>query len=146
MSIPCYTTRSNCGTIPSMESRSWALANFLRDEMNKRGWSQKDLAAKSGVPESTLSNLLNNKTEEPGLATLTRLSTAFEVPLWRLILIAGYPVGTPDSFENQQSRLVELSKAFPWLTPVAEDIAGLTPDDRESLLTVLEMLLRRKKA
>jgi transcriptional regulator with XRE-family HTH domain len=144
MSSDLCTTCDVCGIISGM--KTWALANFLREQMKGHGWSQKDLAAESGVPAPTLSRLLNTADVEPELTTLVKLSSALEVPLWRLISLAGFPVEPPANAEAQASRLVALGEAFPWLIPVMEEFAGLAADDRESILTYLEALrLRRQK-
>jgi transcriptional regulator with XRE-family HTH domain len=126
--------------------QTWALANYIRERLQGLGWTQKDLAANSGVPAATISRILTRKDYEPDLSTLARLAVALEAPLWRLIMLAGYPISAPSDPEEQTRRYQALVESFPWLLPVVEDFAGLTPDDRESLLTYMEaQRLRRER-
>lgn len=54
---------------------------FDRNKTRQKRWNQGDLAEAAGVRPNTLSEILNGK-REPSIDTLTKLATAFEVPLW----------------------------------------------------------------
>jgi DNA-binding Xre family transcriptional regulator len=113
--------------------------------MRRRGWEQKDLSAEAEIPKATVSRLVNDHVQEPELTTLLKLSQALEVPLGQIMELAGFPVQAPGSSEARQTRLIALSENLPWLTPVIEEIAGLSPDERESVLTYLEALRNRRR-
>jgi|SRR5579859_1893051 len=129
------------GTIHRMEQR-WALANFIRDQLRARGWSQRDLAAHAGIAQATISRLLNRTDIDFELTTLVQLSIVFEIPLWRLIALAGFPISVPDmtGLEDQQLRLAVLAATFPWVLPLVEEIANLTPDDRAGVMAYLDVI------
>ncbi|MCG8347783.1 MAG: XRE family transcriptional regulator [Chloroflexales bacterium] len=122
-----------------------ALSNFLREQMRRRGWEQKDLSAEAEIPKATVSRLVNDHVQEPELTTLLKLSQALEVPLGQIMELAGFPVQAAGSPEARQTRLIALSENLPWLTPVIEEIAALSPDERESVLTYLEALRNRRR-
>jgi transcriptional regulator with XRE-family HTH domain len=122
-----------------------ALANFLREQLRARGWSQTDLAAEAGLPKTTVSRLLNDRVDEPELSTLMKLSVALEIPLIRLIELAGFPVEAPAPPAAQHQRLTILAESLPWLTPIVEQLAALEPADLESVLTYLEVLRQRRR-
>lgn len=50
-------------------------ADWLRDALKTRGWSQRDLAAASGVNHASISRILSGE-HEPMLGTATRIARA----------------------------------------------------------------------
>jgi transcriptional regulator with XRE-family HTH domain len=68
-----------------MDSTSARLASTLKAEREARGWSQADLAARSGVSKAMISKV--ERTEaSPTAAILLRLSAAFELTLATLLM------------------------------------------------------------
>ena len=63
------------------------LSKFVRDEMNKRNWSQSESVRRSGVSHPTISYLLSGtfKTSE---ATLTGIVKAFNMSAEKLFQVA----------------------------------------------------------
>lgn len=122
-----------------------ALANFIRQEIDGRGWNQKALADKSGIPKATISRLVNGQVDEPELSTLMRLSDTLNVSLSKLISLAGFPLDLSSSPQQQHARLITLAESFPWLATVMEEIADLSPEDKESVITYLEVLRWRRQ-
>jgi transcriptional regulator with XRE-family HTH domain len=68
------------------------LAEYLQREMTQRGWSQREAAQRSHISKSTLTDLLNNPQKTPELKTLKALAQGFEVPMRRLIELAGFKI------------------------------------------------------
>lgn len=139
-----YITISAGKTTESGNKRMLALINFVQEEMARQGINQIELSRRSGVPNTTLSRHLNNEVDEWRPSIILKIATGLEVSFWRLMIIAGYPVDRPGSPEAQDRRLSELSDAFPWLVPFAEDLVELAPEDRETVLLMLETIHRRR--
>src|SRR4051812_16893458 len=75
------------GVMPS------ALAVFLRNEIQRRGWSDAQLATTANITPGALSKILQGKSRQPKLDTLAKLAVALKAPLARIILLAGYELG-----------------------------------------------------
>jgi transcriptional regulator with XRE-family HTH domain len=60
-----------------------AIASNVRAEIGRRGWTQRDLAVRSGMTESKTSRLLHGKADW-WFADLYRISKAFECQITEL--------------------------------------------------------------
>jgi transcriptional regulator with XRE-family HTH domain len=58
-----------------------SVGDFLRACRASAGFSQRDLAREAGVPQSTVARIESGASDDPGLATLTRLANACGVTL-----------------------------------------------------------------
>lgn len=59
--------------------RQWDhLADYIRSEMARRRWSQRDLAGESGVSERTISDLLSGRPRKWLPRTMPRIELAIE--------------------------------------------------------------------
>jgi len=63
-----------------------ALAASVRTLMGAHGWSQSDLARRSGVAQRTISNVLRPETGSATIETVVALAKAFQVEPWALLL------------------------------------------------------------
>jgi transcriptional regulator with XRE-family HTH domain len=70
------------------------VAENLRALMDRRAWSQTDLAAKAHVSQRHISNMLNRKTSA-SFETLNSVAEAFGIPGW--VLMLELPVDLLDS-------------------------------------------------
>jgi transcriptional regulator with XRE-family HTH domain len=68
-----------------VDGASARLANTLKAEREARGWSQADLAARSGVSKAMISKV-ERAEASPTAAILVRLSAAFELTLASLLM------------------------------------------------------------
>jgi transcriptional regulator with XRE-family HTH domain len=118
---------------------------FVREEMDRQGITQLELARRSDIPNSTLARHLGDEVDEWKPSVIQKVSEGLGVPFWRLMAIAGYPTDVPGNQQSQDRRLLELTAAFPWMRPMVEDIAELTPEDREAVLAYLETLRHRRE-
>lgn len=66
------------------------LAANVRKLMNERGWTQEDLAKKSGVAQRTISSIIN--TGNTSIGKVTQIAGAFGLEAW--VLLAPHPVDT----------------------------------------------------
>jgi transcriptional regulator with XRE-family HTH domain len=121
-----------------------ALANFILKEMQQRGWDQKDLSAKSRIPKATISRLLNGQVSDPELPTFVALSTALEVPLWKLLEQAGYEVERPTDPVESDRQLARQIEATPEIRPIVQWLFDLDMDDRAAVMAFVEALKRRR--
>ena len=65
-----------------------SFSDYLIMELNKRGWSQADLARASRLSTAVISNLINNK-RNPGKTTCSAIAHAFRVPKEEVYRAAG---------------------------------------------------------
>lgn len=64
------------------------LVNRLREEREKRGWTQGELAARAGFSRKTV-NTVENRVFTPSALVALKLAEALEVPFERLFWIEG---------------------------------------------------------
>ncbi len=63
-----------------MDTRE-AVVNRIRELYKARGWSMNSLSNEAGVPPSTIKNIMNGTSRNPGVVTLKKLCDAFEITL-----------------------------------------------------------------
>ena len=61
---------------------------WLTQEMQKRGWSQAELARESGITKGALSHIFSG-TRKPGVVMLKAISQAFNLPAEHVFRVAG---------------------------------------------------------
>lgn len=74
-----------CDEMPGKTSITQAVAANLRTLIDKRAWTQTELALKSGVSQRHISNVLRQQTG-CSIETLDALAGAFGLPGWLLTL------------------------------------------------------------
>src|SRR5512139_1067770 len=74
-------------------------SEWLQTEMNKRGWSQSDLARAADLNRAVINKLLNGKSH-PQPATLEAISRALKLPLETTYRAAGL---LPANSENDET-------------------------------------------
>ena len=98
------------------------LSTFMNEELNKRGWSQRELARRSGLSPTSISEVMSGK-RGPGKRFCRAIANALQVPTERIFQEAGIITPPPDtslfnelinvaknlSEENQQ-KLVEYAQ------------------------------------
>jgi transcriptional regulator with XRE-family HTH domain len=120
------------------------LSKLLVDEMDARGWSQADLAARAGMGETTLSKIIRRPDMVPELPNLARLSSALDIPLGRLIAACGFDVGQAAS-DAAGSRVAAIVSASPQLQQFfLQLLETVLPEDQDAILTYLEALRLRR--
>jgi transcriptional regulator with XRE-family HTH domain len=74
-------------------------SEWLKTEMNKRGWSQSDLARSAELNRAVINKLLNGK-NHPQPTTLGAISRAFKIPIESSYRAAGLLPISPDNDET----------------------------------------------
>lgn len=122
------------------------LANFIRERMAARGWSQGQLAAKAAIRDSTLSNILNKDGVIPRPDTVKALAEALEVDPPLLTALLGYPI---DSSSDPGARYVRLAReieALPWVAERIDDLLRLSPERFQELMDYLDFRRHRRQS
>ncbi len=105
------------------------LSDYLKHELDKRGWTRREAADKFGISATALTMLINIPERVPDLPTLRGIADGLKEPLARLLDLAGYPV--------EREALTPSS-----LTPEEEAfINRLTPQQRRLALDVVRQML-----
>ena len=74
-------------------------SEWLQAEMNRRGWSQSDLARSAELNRAVINKLLHGKSH-PQPATLGAISRAFRIPIESIYRAAGLLPTRPDNDET----------------------------------------------
>ena len=98
----------------------------LKAARELRGWNQAELAAKAGMPPSSIAHF-EAGSRKPSFDTLRRLATA-------LAVTTDYLLGRVDSPAVAESG-----------DPLFRDVANLTGNDRELAKDFVNMLARRRQ-
>lgn len=125
----------------------WVAMTTLSDELKRRAdaaGSVRALSMQTEVSYTGLKNLIDNPDATPELETLVKFSRAFNLPLWRIVEMAGFDLGLGNGPATQAQRLTSLIEAMPQYRPVIDHLVGISPDDLEGLLVYLETLERRR--
>jgi transcriptional regulator with XRE-family HTH domain len=147
MSSTMLTSRQGYCTIMETDSKRRSvseLSNYLNDQLKERGWEQKDLVARSGLPKATVSRVLGDKVETPDLPTFVSLAEALGVSLAFLLERAGYTVERLNDPEESTRQIARQIEAFPWLQPILQWLLDLDPEDRAGVVAYFEALRRQR--
>lgn len=121
-----------------------ALADFLTRELENSSYRQ--LEAKTKVSRGALENLISEENKDfPKLETLEKIATAYNLPLWRVIEMAGINLGIPATSENTARQLTSLASRLPEIEPIVEFLLKLHPDDLRGVVAYLETLDRLRE-
>lgn len=105
-------------------------SDWLNEEIQKRDWSQSDLARASGLSRQVISYYLSDKSKSPDINALQKLAQAFKLSPITIIRKAGLlPEG------GEQSSLEDLNYL----------LNQLTPDEQEEIRQITEMKIERRK-
>ena len=117
-----------------------ALGAYVQEQLSARGWSQTDLEMRSGVPDATISRIIN-KGRRPSPANVVKLARAFEESPERLMVLAGYPMGDPIAPEAVEQELLAQMRALPWLSDLVREIAALPTDQQAMVVRVVRAMI-----
>ena len=82
-------------------------SEWLQNEMNKRGWSQSDLARAADLNRAVINKLLNGKSH-PQPSTLEAISRALKIPLETTYRAAGLLPANSDHDETIEEAIYVL--------------------------------------
>ncbi len=114
--------------------RNKPLGDWLKEQLERKGWRQADLARKSGLTTAEVSYLVLGKGKKPDPDTIDKLARGLEVPIEQVYRAAGYMEKAPEASEI-------LEEMQYWYE-------RMTPEEREEWLQngKLKVELRRKRA
>jgi transcriptional regulator with XRE-family HTH domain len=106
--------------------------DWLQSELDKRRWSQADLAYSAGISRAVVNKLLNRKTY-PQPETLQAIARAFKLPIETVYRAAGLlPRETEsESFEAEIIHKLKLIK---------------NPERRKTAISLLEALIKEEES
>jgi transcriptional regulator with XRE-family HTH domain len=90
------------------------LGKFIRDERDRRGWSQEELAARADMAASELSNVERGARGLPKPPRMIAIARALNMHVSELYVVAGFP-----EFGGRYTRTVEPNVRADEETPTA---------------------------
>jgi transcriptional regulator with XRE-family HTH domain len=120
-----------------------ALSLYLKAEIERRGWSDADLADRSNLSRPTLSKLLNNPGQIPELDTLSKLAVGLGVDLTKLVTLCGFPASS-DPVSSRGEQMAILLETVPELQGFLDVLARLRPDDIRAIRAYADGMARRR--
>ena len=103
--------------------------DWIIDEINKRGWTQRELGRRAGLPQSTLSEVINGKRRMMP-KVCEALAEAFGETPERIMRLAGIIPPLPDN--------------DPALTELTDLARRLPPDDLQEIIALIRFKLSRR--
>jgi transcriptional regulator with XRE-family HTH domain len=92
------------------------IPQWIREQMQHRGWNQTQLANRLNVAPSTVSRLLATATEAPSLETMKALSEAFDTPISEILEMAGRPTRAEQHVPTDHTGVLDALALDPSLT------------------------------
>ena len=106
------------------------LATWMKDELDARGWSLREMARRVGVSHTAIINVVNGRTR-PSAHLCRKIALVLRVPPEAILRRAGLlPPEPPGS-----ASLLEANFLF----------AQLSEDEQETLLTMMRVLVERRR-
>lgn len=128
--------KANTPPPPEMDGLAERLARVFEDRKRKHGLTQKLLSSRSGVSQSTISELMNAEAPKVGVtaAVIARLSLALEVDVDWLLIGAGDEIPTlaKRSASSRSPAPVELrAETAPLAPPLIPSLPSI-PERKEA--------------
>ena len=106
------------------------LASWLRQEVETRGWSLREMARRAGVSHTAIINVANGRTR-PGASFCLKIARALGVPPEEVYRRAGLLPPTP----AESASLLEANFLF----------AQLSESEQETVLTMMRALAQKRR-
>lgn len=110
------------------------ISNNLKRIMQQRGYSQSKLSEKSGIPQSTISDIIKEKFLV-NAGKVQQLSDALNVPKSAI----------DPSFENKESKIYHLELILDTIDNLYFEGKRLIEEDKEKIKEVIRILIDNKK-
>lgn len=115
------------------------LGDWLLVELERRGWTQGELARRSHIAKSHISRMISGQ-RSAGIETLRGLANALDVPLDELSRLSeGSPIPGPGS-GRARTRDRRVVYVIDGEHKLQELWAGLSPEDQRRMLDLMERL------
>ena len=117
-----------------------ALAVYLREEMGRQNKTQQDIEQATGIPDSTLSRILNGEVAEPKASQIAKIGKALGVEFWFLMRKAGIGNGPPASPTEEANQIAAIVAGDPGLADVLREVAALNAQNRQAIRAYIMLL------
>jgi len=121
-----------------------ALVIYLQQERERRNWTVIEFAQRAGLPDTTLTRILNGDVAEVKASQIARFAKALGEPFWKLMQIAGYTTETPGDPDEEERRIATLIAADPDLKAALDRAARLSPSNRRAVLAYIALLQQQQ--
>lgn len=142
-STSCTISREDCKsgnmTVMALQKGLTPLAAFIEEELDRLQWSQLELEAASGIPDTTIGRIRSGQEAKP--SQIAHLAKAFGRKFWYVVQRAGYTTDDPDNPSEQAQRLGALFADDPVLGALHADLLRLTPANRRAVMQMIRALL-----
>ena len=118
------------------------LGSYIREQRERRGWLQTELAQRSGVPQAVISQIETGAKKLPGADIRRKLARALGVPHLELLVAAGEvdaeevdpqaPAPSPFSEDDPRTEIMRL-------------LADINDDNAENVLGLVRTMWRRRQ-
>lgn len=99
--------------------REGAFPLWLRAKLNERGMTQQDLIDRSGVPRSTIGNLLIGQNAEPQFRTAAHIAYTLNVSMDEIAQVCGYDV-SPGAAKPDDEQALRIGRMILNVRPLAQ--------------------------
>lgn len=117
------------------------LADYLADKVHQG--SLRSVAEETGLSHNAINRIAQRKLKQlPELETLRAISSAYNLPLWKVIEMAGVDLELPATPHDEAVQLVLLLERMPNLRAIVKKIAGLSATRIKPILDMLTAYLK----
>ncbi len=75
--------------------------NWLKSQLDRRGWSQTVLSERSGIAQSTISTWLSDQGKKPNVKGYVAIAQALDTSLERVLAVAGEVESPPPEVADE---------------------------------------------
>lgn len=120
-----------------------SLGDYMREKRKEKEWSQRDLAAASGISNAEISRLEAGKRKEPSIAVLEKIAKALNTPMSEVMEQAGLiEAGKAFVEENADTPISSISAATMESPSITDD---LTDEELEEVKRYIEYIKSKRK-
>lgn len=115
--------------------------------MNALGWDQQELVEQTGLPRTTVANLLHGQNLMPKIPTVGALADALEVPPHEIMEACGVPLMAAPKDETRSEQAQRFGRVIDSIEPLRElyDILqGANLSQIEDVVTYARNVVRNK--
>lgn len=96
------------------------LKTYLQDRLDERGWTQAEFVRLTGIPRTTVANLLYGYNKMPTIETIGALANALEVPLRQVIEACGVQIDATPGEETSSEEARRYGRVIESIKPLRE--------------------------
>lgn len=116
------------------------LAEFWQKERNESGITFKEIEAKTGIPDSTISRWFAGEVADIKASQVAHVSLAMGIPWWRSMLHAWGGTDSPAEPTVEAQRIAAIIADEDDLQSLMGNVLELGPRDRRAVRKYIEML------